>query len=235
VVRRIKADGGEVAKGPNGAPFVERSDGIATILNHPEIVFGRQLHDGIDVKRVAQGVRQHDGFSAIGDRGFQLSYIDVVSWKLNINEDRDKSVLNDRIDGCGKSSSYGDDFVSGREPSIAERRRREARKRREIGRRSGVNERSTAHAHEGGKFAFELSGKAAGGKPSIKRGFDQKFDLGRVKDFARYGYAALAPRERLRSQGDVVVLLHGRADFIAQLTCCFAHVRVISCPHVPSK
>ena len=78
MVRGIEAGGGEVAEGPDGPSFVERPNGVAAILNHPEIVFGRKLHDRIDVERVAQGVRQHDGFSAIGDCGFQLGYIDVV-------------------------------------------------------------------------------------------------------------------------------------------------------------
>src|SRR6266446_320908 len=55
---------------------------------------------------------------------------------------------------------------------------------------------SAAHAHEGGKFAFELSGKAAGSEPSVKRGFDQKFKLGAVKTFARHGHAAVARHER---------------------------------------
>ncbi len=64
-----------MAEGPNGAPFVERADGVAAILDHPQILFGCQLRDGIDVKRVAEGVRQHDGFGAIGDRRFKLSYV----------------------------------------------------------------------------------------------------------------------------------------------------------------
>jgi len=75
VVRGIEAGGGEMAEGPNSATFVERADGIAAVLDHPEIVFGCQLHHSIDVKRVAEGVRQHDGFGAIGDRRFKLSYV----------------------------------------------------------------------------------------------------------------------------------------------------------------
>ena len=42
VVRGIEAGGGEVAEGANGAPVVERADGVATILDHPEVVFGWQ-------------------------------------------------------------------------------------------------------------------------------------------------------------------------------------------------
>ena len=110
----IKAGGGKVAKGPNLAPFVERADGIAAVLDHPEIVLRCQFHDGIDVKRVAECVRQHDGSGALGDCRFKLSYIYVVSWNLNVDEDWDEPVLNNRIDGGGKSSSYGDDLVSGR-------------------------------------------------------------------------------------------------------------------------
>ena len=121
VVRGIKAGGGEVAKGSNSTSFVERAYGIAAVLDYPEVVFGSQLHNRIDVKRIAEGMRQHDGFGAAGDSCFELRYIDVVSRKLNVDEDRDESVLKNRIDSCRKSGSYGDDFVSGGEFAIAER------------------------------------------------------------------------------------------------------------------
>jgi len=153
-------------------------------------------------------MRQHDRFGAIGDCGFKLSYIDVVSWNLNVDENWHEPVLNDRIDGGGKSRSDGDDLVSGRELAIAERRGSEARKSGEVGGGPGVDERSAAHAHEGGEVSFELGGKATGGEPCVKRSFDQKLELGRVKDFARHRYAALTGHKRLRSQRDFIILLH---------------------------
>ena len=63
-----------------------------------------------------------------------------------------------------------------------------------------------------GKLAFELGGKAAGGEPCVERSFDQKFDLGAVKNFSRHRYVALAGDKRLRSQCDVMVLLYELAD-----------------------
>ena len=142
VVRGIETGSGEVAKRANAAPFVKRSDGIAAILDQPEIVFGGQLHDGIEIEWIAESVRQHDGPGAIGDSRLQLGGVDVVSRNLHVNKDRDKPVLNNGIDSRGESGGYGDHFVSGRELAVAERRRCETRERREVGGRTGVDEGS---------------------------------------------------------------------------------------------
>ena len=76
-------------------------------------MFGCQCHDGIEIKRIAQRVRQHDRFGPFGDGGFKLSYINVVSGKLNVDEDRDEAVLNNGIHGRGESGGHSDDFVPG--------------------------------------------------------------------------------------------------------------------------
>src|SRR5271170_989929 len=104
-----------MAEGANRSAPVKGTDGVAAILDHPKIMFGGQSHDSFEVKWVTERVRQHDSFGAHGNCGFEFSYINVVSRKLNVDKGRDESVLDNRIDGCWKSSRYGDDFVSGGE------------------------------------------------------------------------------------------------------------------------
>jgi hypothetical protein len=52
-----------------------------------------------------------------------LSYIYVVSWNLNVDEDWDEPVLNNRVDGGGNQQLRCDDLVSGRR--VCDRRERE--------------------------------------------------------------------------------------------------------------
>jgi len=78
-----------VAKRANAAPFVKRSDGIAAILDQPEIVFGGQLHDGIEIEWIAESVRQHDGRVRL-ETAASVGGVDVVSRNLHVNKDRDK-------------------------------------------------------------------------------------------------------------------------------------------------
>jgi len=113
VVRGVETGGCEVAESADAAALISGTDGIAAVLDNPEIVFGCEGHDGVEIKRIAQRVRQHDRSGAFGDGGFKLSYVNVVSGNLNVDEDRDEAVLEDGIDGCGESSGYGDDLVPG--------------------------------------------------------------------------------------------------------------------------
>src|SRR5271163_2569176 len=97
----IEAGGGEVAESADGAAIVAGADSVATILDHPEIMLRCQRHDGVQVKRIAERVRQHNGFGPLGHGGFKLRHIDVISWKLDVDKNGDKPILDDWIDGCG--------------------------------------------------------------------------------------------------------------------------------------
>ena len=46
---------------PTVLAFVGRADGIATIFDQPQIMLRGQRHDGIEIKRIAECVGQHDG------------------------------------------------------------------------------------------------------------------------------------------------------------------------------
>ena len=56
-------------------------------------------------------------------------------------------------------------------------RRSKARKRSEIGRGAGIDQRGTTHPHKRGEFAFELRGKSSRSEPRVERGFDQQLNL----------------------------------------------------------
>ena len=77
-----------------------------------QVVLGGELHHCIEIERVAQRVGQHDGPGPVGTRHFELGYFDVVCRNLYVDKHRNESVLNDGIDGGGKSRRHGDDFIA---------------------------------------------------------------------------------------------------------------------------
>src|SRR5208283_399308 len=113
VVRGIEADGCEIAEGAHLLAVVSRAKGIAAVLDQPQAVFLRKCGDGVEIERIPQRVGEDNGAGAAGKRGFELTDIYVVRRNLNIDEDWDECVLQDGIDGGGKSRGQGDDFVAG--------------------------------------------------------------------------------------------------------------------------
>src|ERR1017187_10671173 len=60
MVRRVEADGGNIAKRAHLAPLPRRPERIAAILTQPEIVFLDEGGDSVKVKDVAQRMGNHD-------------------------------------------------------------------------------------------------------------------------------------------------------------------------------
>ena len=120
VVGRIEARRGEVAKGADGLAVPSRADGVAGVLDHPEIVLIRQFHHDVEVEGVAQGVRHEDRTGPRADGGAELVWVGFVGTELGVDEDRYEAVLEDRIDRGREAGGDRDDLVTLDQPVVLE-------------------------------------------------------------------------------------------------------------------
>src|SRR5262249_9143935 len=132
VVRRIETCGRQVSERSYTLSLEGRSNGIAAVLNHPEIVFCCKRHDLVQRKRIPQRVRQNDRSGPRRKSRFELCRVDVVSRYLYINEDRNQPILNDWIDGSWKPGCDGDHLVAWTELPFSQRWRCQARERKKV-------------------------------------------------------------------------------------------------------
>jgi hypothetical protein len=65
VVRRVEAHRGEVAKGADGPSPIRRAHRVATVLDQIEIVLLDERRHGVEIERIAEGVRDHHGARAL--------------------------------------------------------------------------------------------------------------------------------------------------------------------------
>ena len=206
-------------KVPTGAAFVELSRQHRSNLRSPrDCAWLAKAMTASRSKGIAERVRQHDGFRAIGDGGFKLSYVDVVSRKLNVDEDRDESVLNDRIDRGGKAGGHGDDFVAAAQSGG---RRATAEVRHESAARLADDPELTSEAQRTPMKAANSRSNWAAKRPVVSQASSEAStrcsSSAESKTLPETGHAALAGHECRRRQRDVIVLLDERADFVAQL------------------
>ena len=68
---------------------------------------------------VAQGVGEQDGLGAGADGLFELADIDVIGPQLDVDEDRDGTVLQDGIDGGREAGGGVEDLAGGGDGGLA--------------------------------------------------------------------------------------------------------------------
>ncbi len=136
VVRRVKAHGRNVAECAHRSTVIFGADRVAHVFDQPQIVFvGERTHGG-QIERIAQGMRQDDGSSAVRNRLFQARNIEIVGRDIHIQKNGDRPVLRDRINRGGKTGRHRNHFVSRLQAALAEHRRRQRRYGQQIGNRS---------------------------------------------------------------------------------------------------
>ena len=110
MVRRVKTESRDVTKGAHHLAFIGGAQCVTAVLNHPQIVLFAEGRHKFQVKRVAQAVRQHDGFGFGADGGFNLGRIDVVGSQVNVHKYRHCTKLQDRVDcgweACGHTNHF---------------------------------------------------------------------------------------------------------------------------------
>ena len=126
-----------------------------------------------------------------------MLYVGICSSTKTGNE----AVLNDRIDGCGKAGCDRDHFVAGLEPAIAKFRRSKRGNGKQVGGRTGVDQRRSADAEPASELLFELRGETPGCQPEIERRIHQRLHVSCIEHTARNGHGAFAGNKRPRGEG----------------------------------
>lgn len=99
MMRRVEAGRANIADGTRelllAIDDVARAEGIAVILHEPEIVLVAEVLHGLQVKGIAQRMREHDGLRLVREGRLQLRDVDVVLRNRHIDEDRHRTVVHD--------------------------------------------------------------------------------------------------------------------------------------------
>ena len=120
VVRRVKAQCCNVAKGAHHLATVGSAQRIAAVFNQPQVVLFAERGDHVEVERVAQRMGQHDGFGFGRNGSFYLAGVDIVGEPVHINKNRHRAKLNDRVDGGWKACRHANDFIAALDGPVAQ-------------------------------------------------------------------------------------------------------------------
>src|SRR6185437_6489840 len=112
VVGRIERKRTQRPKSPDLAAAIGRAECVTAILDEKEIVLLGKSGDRSQVKRIAERMRRHDRARPLASCCLELPHIDVVSSKLDIDENGYEAVLQQWIDGGRESGRAGDDLVA---------------------------------------------------------------------------------------------------------------------------
>ncbi len=196
MVGGIEAESSDVSEGADELAVVAGAEGIAAILDQPEIVLLGDAHDLGEIEGIAEGVRNHDGARLGSDGGFDLVGLNVVGGNIDIDEDGNESVLHRRIDGGRKTGGDGNDLIAGAQRLLLKLGRGECGNGEQVGRRAGVGGHGPADIEKFGEFALEIGIEASGGQPEIERGIDRVADFLGAENLARGRNHAFARNER---------------------------------------
>src|SRR5215472_6612600 len=78
MVRRVKTNRRDIAKGSYALPLPGRAERIAAILDKPQVVLLCKGSHRIQVEYIAQRVRDHDGARFVAAGGFELGDVDLI-------------------------------------------------------------------------------------------------------------------------------------------------------------
>jgi len=156
-------------------------------------------------------------------RGLQLSHINLIGGQRHVQEDRDKPVLEDGVDGGGKACGDGDDLVAGLQSARAKLGRGQRGERNQVRRRAGVDQRSGAHTDEAGELALKLLRPAAGGEPAVQSGVHHGTHIGGVDDLTRDGDGGGSGNEVAARKGLSVELSGKLKDLLTKVVGPLTH------------
>ena len=110
------------------------SEGVAVVLDEPQVVPVDDLHHLVQIKRNSQGVGEEDGLCLLRNRRFQLLNVDVVSPEFDVHKYGNQSVLDERGDGGWEAGGHCQDLVAGLESLVAQLGRSQGGDRQQVGR-----------------------------------------------------------------------------------------------------
>ena len=169
VMRGIEAERADITEGSDHATVIGRAQGVATVFDQPQAVLLAQGRHHVQVVRVAQRMRQHDGLGARGDRGLQQAGVHVVGAEFHIHKHGYCAKLQNRVDRGGKARGHANHFIAPSDSPFAQFRRSERGKRHQIGRGTGVDGDQVLYAQILGQALFEGVIEAARRQPTVQR------------------------------------------------------------------
>ena len=94
------------------AALVGGADRLACILDHGQVVALGELEDRVHVDALPEDVHGHDRARPVGDRRLELRHVHVVGAGLDVDEDRRRTDVRDRLGGREEGERRGDDLVA---------------------------------------------------------------------------------------------------------------------------
>ena len=196
MVGRIERLGGQVAEGPGETVTIARAEGIAVVLDQPQVELFDQLHDRVEVERHAQGVRQHDRPGARRDGRSKLGGIGVVVAQADVDKYRHQAVLRDWRHGAGESRGHRDYLVAGLQPPFAKPGRGQGGEGHQVRGRTGVDEQGVRETEVVGDAGFELLSEAARGEIEVEAGVNEGAHLLLAEHATRVAHGVAVGVER---------------------------------------
>ncbi len=141
-------------------------------------------------------MREHDRARFRSDRRCQAIDTHIGRLEIDIDENRNAAVLDDRRDRGRKSGGDGDDLAAFRDPPLVQLPRCQRRKSKKVGGRARDGEPAMREAKPGGERSLELAGVTAGGEPHVERCVEKIAQVARVENLAGAGDVGLSGNER---------------------------------------
>ena len=148
------------------------SEGVAVVLDEPEVVLVAELLDLGEVEGVAEGVRHEDELGLVAQGSLHLGDVDVAGAGLDIHEDGHRSVLEDGCHAGGEGRRDADDLIAALDLPVSQKRGGQGHECDEIRGRSGVDRGDELNAEIFGKVLLELIDIFAGGEPEVQSRID---------------------------------------------------------------
>ncbi len=220
---RIKGKRRQIAEGADRLAVEGGPQGIAAVFDEPEIVLPAKIPQGGCIVRYPHGVGDHHGPRLRRNRRRHGLHAGDVGPQFHVDENRQGTILDDRVDGRGKAGGDGDHFIARPDAALLQLRRSQRAEGHEIGRRTGIDQQGRIATHALGQRPFELLGESAGGQPEIETGLDRQADFLRIEDPAGIANGRLPGDKRLRAESLGMVLFDELPNFCTDLI--FAHNR----------
>jgi len=186
------------------------AEGVAVILNEPEVVLLAEGEDGAEIKGIAQGVSHHHSLGLSGDEGgLKLFHAGVTGLGVVVDEDGHRALLENGRNRRREAGGDGDDLVAGLDALVVRQLMRGERgEGDEICGRARIYEQAVFHAKQGCEFLFEGFAFGPEGEPEIEGRANGSLNFVGRKDAACVGYHGLAGSER-RPRGIVAGAIRG--------------------------
>ena len=109
----VKREGPAVTNRTDFPPFVKRPMGLAGILDDPQVVLPGDRHDRVHIAGNPPVMDHEYCLGPVGDRGFDLGWIEMHGIPVDIHENWNDHVVKDAGRGGGPAQRRGDDLIPG--------------------------------------------------------------------------------------------------------------------------